>query len=189
MQSKAPESASPRRELPAGHENRTSVSRALPAVDVKDFAGHEAGPFEVEDRVDDVGDLADTADRVQGGELCIRLDGIHWRLDGARRDRVHSDAALGILDGERFGHGIQATLRQHRQHGGYAGDGVVDEARCDLYDMAAALLLHLGDGELRHVKEARDIDALLTSVSMRPNRAMPSEIARSAVLRSAMSPE
>src|SRR5438105_1844648 len=27
--------------------------------------------------------------------------------------------------------------------GGYAGDGVVDEARCDLYDMAAALLLHL----------------------------------------------
>jgi hypothetical protein len=25
--------------------------------------------------------------------------------------------------------------------------------------MAAALLLHLGDGELRHVKEARDIDA------------------------------
>jgi hypothetical protein len=30
--------------------------------------------------------------------------------------------------------------------------------------------------------------ALLTSVSMRPNRARPSEIARSAVLRSAMSP-
>jgi hypothetical protein len=36
---------------------------------------------------------------------------------------------------------------------------VVDEARCDLYDMAAAVLLHLGDGELRHVKEAGDIDA------------------------------
>jgi hypothetical protein len=36
---------------------------------------------------------------------------------------------------------------------------VVDEARCDLYDMAAALFLHFGDGELRDVKEARDIDA------------------------------
>jgi hypothetical protein len=76
--------------------------------------------------------------------------------------------------------------------------------------MAAALLLHLGDGELRDVKEARDIDAqdrrvvclgvlsegllikipaLLTSVSMRPNRAMPCEIAWSAVFRSTMSPE
>ena len=81
----------------AGHQNLTSVASALAAIDVKDFAGHEAGPFEVEDRVDDVGDLAQTADRVQGGELCILLDGMHWRLDVARRDRVHSDAAFGIL--------------------------------------------------------------------------------------------
>jgi hypothetical protein len=68
--------------------------------------------------------------------------------------------------------------------------------------MAAALLLHFGNGELRDVKEAGEIDghdrrvvglgalgerfgdkdaALLTSVSMRSNRTMPSEIARSAV--------
>lgn len=79
-----------------------------------------------------------------------------------------------------------------------------------MYDIAAALLVHLGVGELRDVKEARDIDAqdcrvvglgvlrerfaermpaLLTSVLMRPNRAMPSQIARSAVFRSAMSPK
>ena len=45
-----------------------------------------------------------------------------------------------------------------RSHGGSAGDGVVDEARCDLYDMAAALLLHLGDGELRDVKKAGEVD-------------------------------
>ena len=36
---------------------------------------------------------------------------------------------------------------------------MVDQARRDLHDMAAALLLHLGDGELGDVKEARDIDA------------------------------
>src|SRR5215469_18461442 len=95
----------------------------------------------------------------RAGELCIRLDGIHWRLDSAWCHRIYSNAALGILDCERFGCGIKATLRQHRQHGGYAGDGVVDEARCDLYDMAAAPLLHLGDGELRDVKEASDVDA------------------------------
>jgi hypothetical protein len=35
---------------------------------------------------------------------------------------------------------------------------------------------------------AMKMPALLTSVSMRPNRAMPSDITRSAVFRSAMSP-
>jgi hypothetical protein len=34
------------------------VARALAAVHVKDFARHEAGLFEVEDRVDDIGNLA-----------------------------------------------------------------------------------------------------------------------------------
>ena len=46
-----------------------SVAGALAAIDMEDLAGHEARGFEVEDRVDDVGDLAHTADRVQGGEL------------------------------------------------------------------------------------------------------------------------
>ena len=112
------------------------MAGALAAVDVEDFAGHEAGPFEIEDRVGDVRDLAQPADWVQGGELRIFLDRMHWRLDRARRHRIHSDPALGILDCERFGHGIEATLRQRRQHGGYAGDGVLGEARRDLYDMA-----------------------------------------------------
>ena len=47
---------------PSPLERRQSVPRALAAVDVKDFARHEAGPFQVEDRVDDVGDLAQPAD-------------------------------------------------------------------------------------------------------------------------------
>src|SRR5690348_7323071 len=41
-----------------------SMTCALAAVDVKDFARHKAGLFEVEDRVDDVGDLAHPSDRV-----------------------------------------------------------------------------------------------------------------------------
>jgi hypothetical protein len=86
---------------------------------------------------------------------------------------------------------------------------VVHEAGGDLDDMTAALLLHLGNGELRDMEESGDVDAqnggvvglgvlgeglamkmpaLLMSVSMRPNRARPSEITRSAVVRSAMSP-
>jgi hypothetical protein len=40
----------------------------------------------------------------------------------------------------------------------------VDEARCDLYDMAATLSLHHSDGELRHVEESGEIDAQNASV-------------------------
>ena len=42
------------------------MSRALAAVDVKDFARHKGGPFEIHDGADDVGNLAHTADRLQG---------------------------------------------------------------------------------------------------------------------------
>jgi len=38
---------------------------------------------------------------VQGGELRIFLDRMHWRLNDARRHRVHSDPALVRLDGEK----------------------------------------------------------------------------------------
>jgi hypothetical protein len=75
--------------------------------------------------------------------------------------------------------------------------------------MAAALLLHLGDDELRDVKEAGDVDAQDRSIVGfgvlgerfgdkdagvvdervdAPNWTMPAEIALSAVSRSAMSP-
>jgi hypothetical protein len=94
------------------------VARALPTVDVKDFARHEAGPFEVEDGLDNGGELAETANRVQGSELSICLDGMHRRLDGAGCDRVHPDTALRILDRERFGRGIQTALRQRREYDG-----------------------------------------------------------------------
>jgi len=41
------------------------MAGALAAVDVEDFAGHEARPSEVEDRIDDVGNLAQPADWVR----------------------------------------------------------------------------------------------------------------------------
>jgi hypothetical protein len=49
------------------------VAGALPAVDMEDLAGDEAGRLEIEDRLDDVGDLAYTAERVLGGELRMSL--------------------------------------------------------------------------------------------------------------------
>jgi hypothetical protein len=86
---------------------------------------------------------------------------------------------------------------------------MVDEARGNLNDMAPALLLHLGDGELRGVEEPGGVDAQDGSVIGlgvlgeglgdedarvvdervdAPEPVMPSEIARCAVFRSAMSP-
>src|SRR5262249_42172606 len=125
------------------------VAGALAAVDVEDFAGHEARRLEVENRFDNVGDLAHMADRLKSPEGLMGLDRVNRRLHEARRDGVHANTALGVFDGERLGRRVEAALRQRRKHGGYAGDGAVDQARRDLDDMAAALLLHLGDGELR----------------------------------------
>ena len=95
----------------------------------------------------------------RAAELRMRLGGMHRRLDDAQGDRIHPDAALRILDCQRFGRGVQAALCQGCKHGRRAGDRVVDQACRDLHHMAAALLLHLGNGELGDVKETGDVDA------------------------------
>jgi hypothetical protein len=77
-----------------------SVARALAAVDVKDFARHKAGRFQIEDRVDDVGNLAHMANRVQRAQLRMHFDRVHRRVDDARRNSVHPDTALRILDSQ-----------------------------------------------------------------------------------------
>ena len=52
-----------------------SMARALAAVDVQDFARHESGALQVEDCVDDVGNVAHPPDRVQGGERGVGFGG------------------------------------------------------------------------------------------------------------------
>src|ERR1700722_10798767 len=47
------------------------------------------------------------------------------------------------------------------------GVRVFDQARRDLHDMTTTLLLHLRNGELRDVKEAREVDAYHSSVISR----------------------
>jgi hypothetical protein len=53
--------------------------------------------FEGKDRVGDLGDLTQTADRVQGGELRIHLGRMHRRLDGAVRHCVYPDVGFAIF--------------------------------------------------------------------------------------------
>src|SRR5262249_1501429 len=123
-----------------------SVTGTLAAVDVQDLAGYEAGLFEIDDGVSDVGHLAHVADRMQATERGVRLGGMHRRLDDAGRDRVHAHALLGVFDGERLRRRVQPALGQRGQHRRHTLDGVINEARGDLHDMAATLLLHLSDG-------------------------------------------
>jgi hypothetical protein len=61
-----------------------------------DFA--EAGRLQIEDRADDVADLAHASERVQLGQLRMCFDGMHWRLDDAGRNGIHSDATLGTRE-------------------------------------------------------------------------------------------
>jgi len=66
------------------------MAGALAAVDVKDLAGHEARRLKLEDRVDDVGDLAHVPDWMKGLESLMCLDGMHRRLDDPERDGIHA---------------------------------------------------------------------------------------------------
>ena len=129
------------------------MARALATIDVNGLAGHEARRFQIEDGADDVRDLAHPAKRVQLGELRMRFDGMHRRLDDAGRHRIHSDAALCVLDRQRLGRGTQASLGQRGEYGRHIGVRVSDQARRDLHDVATLPLLHLRDGELRDVKK------------------------------------
>src|SRR5215470_20381944 len=83
-----------------GSRDRGSVARTLAAIDVNGLARHEARRFQIEDRAYDLRDLAHPAKRVHLGEVRMRFDGMHWRLDDAGRNSIHSDAELCILDCE-----------------------------------------------------------------------------------------
>src|SRR5882672_1545613 len=78
----------------SGSRDGGSVARTLAAIDMNGLARHEARRFQIEDRTHDIRDLAYPAKRVQLGELRICFDGMHRRLDDARRNRIHSDAEL-----------------------------------------------------------------------------------------------
>jgi hypothetical protein len=75
---------------------------ALAAVDVQDFAGHEAGTFEIENAstMSLISPMWPTGCSAPSA-ACVST-GMHRRLDDAGRDRVHADAALGVLDRQRL---------------------------------------------------------------------------------------
>ena len=82
----------------------------LATVHVQYLAGDEAGVLEVEDRVDDVVDLAETTDRMQFRQGVVGRRIVHRGADHPEGDGVRADAAAGIFDRQRLGYRIQPGL-------------------------------------------------------------------------------
>ena len=77
---------------------------------MRDLAGDEAGILQIEDRVDDVVDLAETTDRMQFRQGVVGRRIVHRRADHPEGDSVTADTAAGIFDRQRLGYRIQPAL-------------------------------------------------------------------------------
>ena len=88
------------------------MTRALPTINVEDFASDELGAVQVHDRVGDVIDLAHVPDRVQCAQGGVGFFAVHRGLDDAGRYCVHPNAALGVFDGQGAGCRVQAAFGQ-----------------------------------------------------------------------------
>src|SRR6476659_7031857 len=91
---------------------RTSVSCTLATIHMQDLAGDEAGILQIEDRVDDVVDLAETTDRMQCRQGVVGRRIVHRGADYPERDSVTADTAAGVFDRQRLGHRVQPALGQ-----------------------------------------------------------------------------
>ena len=133
------------------------MPRDLAAVNMEGLAGHKGRRLEIENGIDDVRDLAHVSHRMQLSQELIGIRRMHRRFDDAARDGVHADAPLGVFDGERLRRGGEATFRQRSEDGGHLRIGLIDQGRGDRNDMAAARLLHLGDGALRDMEKSGEV--------------------------------
>ena len=130
-----------------------SISGGPPAVDTECLPGDECGALEVQDPINDVGDLPDAAERVQPSEFRVLVWAVHRRLDHAERDRVDPHVVGCVLNRERTRDGFQPALGQRGECRGRVASRVVDEAGRDVDHVSGALALHLSDRALGDVEE------------------------------------
>src|SRR4029078_121834 len=107
---------------------RTLVPCTSATVHMQDLAGDEAGILQIEDRVDDVVDLAETTDRMQCRQGVVGRRMVHRGADYPEGDSVTADTAAGVFYRQRLGYRVQPALGQRRQRRGHRRVGVVDEA-------------------------------------------------------------
>src|SRR3954449_443963 len=95
---------------------RWLMTSTLAAVNVQYLASNKVGRLEVKDCIDDIGDRAHMAHRMQGVELCMRRWMMHRRLYDTERNRVDPNPALGVFNRKRLGRTVQAALGQRSQN-------------------------------------------------------------------------
>ena len=79
-------------------------------VDTRTDEATVSTAYRLSDWLDVKADFTHTTDRVQGIELGMGFDRMHWRLDRSQRARVYPNSTFRILDRQGFSCGIQPTF-------------------------------------------------------------------------------
>ena len=74
------------------------MTGALATVDVQNFASHERGVFQKQDRVDDILNFAHASDRMQLRKELMCLGSVHRRLHNAGSYGVHPQGSGFVND-------------------------------------------------------------------------------------------
>src|ERR1700745_3372300 len=124
-------------------------------VDVQHFPGYIASLRQVDDRIGDFLCVRDRAHRGQG-LLEVLWHIFHQRcVDHTGRDRVETDALLGVFTCEAKGNRVQAPFGHHRNRRRNASDGVLGQCCGNARNAATcALCEHLLNGELSDHEKA-----------------------------------
>src|SRR5437870_4132470 len=84
--------------------------------------------------------------------IATPFNGTPWRYEKA------AGTFFYVLDCETSGHRIQAVLRNHRNRGIDAGDGIIGKRSGDRHDVPGLLFEHLFHGELSDIEESQQVD-------------------------------
>src|SRR6266853_3955713 len=125
---------------------------------MQDLPGDLASFRQVNDRAGDVVDRGKGAHRRQRFEEFSRILSVKRRVDDSGGHGIESNALLRIFGSQAPQCRFQPTLGDHGNGSGNSRNRIVDQRRGDADDAAARLLLlHLSDGKLRNIDEAREV--------------------------------
>src|SRR5438876_1722355 len=142
--------------------NRSSLqlptTGVRPTIHVEHLSGHLTCFCQVENSVDNVFYGGDLPHWLQGLKKVLGIILVQRCVHDAGGDRVEADTFFCVLDCETSGHRIQAALRNHRNRGIDAGDGIIGKRSGDRHDVPGLLFEHLFHGELSNIEESQQVD-------------------------------
>src|SRR5580700_9783104 len=95
---------------PTGWLPRLPSAGMRAAINVQRFPRDILGFGQIDDRIDDVLDAGNRAQWRERLQELVRIVLVQRRVHHAGRDRVETDALLGIFDSQVAGHGFEAAF-------------------------------------------------------------------------------